>query len=666
MANLAELISNVPDQGKLQLMSFSASERLSRPFEYRVEFLSPRSDLKLEKFLGQSMTVAMHLPGETRRFFNGLVAEFYQSGRRTRQFFHYQAVLRPSFWFLSHTQNCQIFQSMTALQIVKEVLGKSHAPISHVMHCNATYSTRDYCVQYRESDMDFVARLLEQEGVYYHFRHSANGHEMVLCDSPSSHQSFPGYPTITYGANWAESTHGEFIQTWQIGKQVLPSSVVLDEFDYLAPSKQLSQKAETPPEYKLGGSEVYDYSGVYRTSDVGQHYASVRLQEYQAAYIRATGETDARGMACGYTFKAQSLPDESQDKEYLVLSTEIALEEGLQIGGGEGGEARYSCAFEAAPTSQPFRPPRVTPVPQIPGPQTAMVVGPSGQHTYTDEYGRIKVLFHWDRAGRQTRNEKTSCWIRVAQPWAGAGFGMSNIPRIGDEVVVSFLDADPDQPLVTGRVYNARFMPPYGLPDHASVTGVVTRSMGSDSSQDANELRFEDDPGKEQVWLKAQRDFHRAVKNNDHETVKADQFVKVDGQRQEKIGKTLQQTVTGDVKTSYGRDHHHLVTGDWIGEAKSVIHLSAGKELAANAPQLHLKGGASVTIEAMSTLTLKVGASTVVISAGSISIDSPMVNINGGGGGAGANSPAMPQAAQEPPEDKDSLEQERTQPRQRS
>lgn len=656
MANLAELISNVPNQGKLQLMSFSASEGLSRPFEYQVEFLSPKPDLKLEDFLGQSMTVAMHLPGEARRHFNGLVAQFYQSGRRTRQFFHYQAVLRPWFWFLSHNQNCRIFQNMRPLEIVTEVAGKHGAIVQLRKQCQATYAMREYCVQYRESDMHFIARLLEQEGIYYYFQHQAGGHEMVLCDSPSSHQSYPGYPTINYGANWAESDHGEFIQTWRIGTQVLPTSVVLQDFDYLQPASPLSASGHVPRGHALSKHEVFDYPGGYRKPDEGKSYAQIRAEEGQAGFVLASGDTDARGMSAGYTFKAKSLPDASQDKEYLVLSTDIYLEEGLQIGGDEGGEGTFKCQFQAMPTSHVFRPQRATPRPLIPGPQTATVVGPAGKPYQTDEHGRVKVLFHWDREGQKVKNETCSCWIRVSQPWAGKGFGMINIPRIGDEVVVSFLEADPDQPLITGRVYNKDFPPPYELPEQAAVTGVLTRSMGKDARDLANELRFNDDPSKEYIWLQAQKDFHRLVKNEDHDTVKADQFIQVDGNRQEKIGKALDQTVTGDVKASYGRDCHHQITGDWIAAAGGVIHLSAGQDVAMGANNsLHAKALNTITLEAGMSLTLKAGACTVVIGPSSISIDAPMVNINGGGSGSGANTPARPQAAKVPMADKDPL-----------
>jgi Type VI secretion system/phage-baseplate injector OB domain/Transglycosylase SLT domain len=312
-----------------------------------------------------------------------------------------------------------------------------------------------------------------------------------------------------------------------------------------------------------------------------------------------------------------------------------------------------------------------------------MVVGPSGEHIYTDKYGRVKVQFHWDRLGQ--RNEKSTCWMRVSQPWAGKGFGAMSIPRIGDEVVVSFLEGDPDQPLITGRVYNAQFMPPYALPANKTVTGILTRSMGKTSAAEANELRFEDAPGKEYIWLQAQKDFHREVENNDHDTVKNDQYITVAKKRQEDIGTDLEQTVGGKVKQSYASDHHHQVSGDYLHESGGVINLKSGGEFslesgaaggiktsqaldikagmdlkAEGGMNVHIKGGMNVTIEAGMTLTLKAGAGSIVIGPATIAIDAPMVNINGGGGGGSASAanpkaPAKPAKAVKPKAVKDPI-----------
>ena len=687
MALLAELICDVPGAGKMQLMSLSASEGLSRLFEYQVEILCDKPDLDLAKFLGKSMTISLELP-EGLRHFNGLVARFAHSGRRTKQFFHYQATLRPWLWFLSRTQDCKIFQEKTVVQIVEEVFA-DHASIKKVSKkLTGTYTPWDYCVQYRESDMNFVSRLLEQEGIYYYFEHTADGHELVLCDSSSAHHSVPLYDKIPYKANWSDAhgDQGETIKSWSVGVQVLPTKVVMADFDFERPSVALRKDSEVTRQHDLNSYEVFDYPAEYTKDGDGVAYAKARAQEQQAGYQVASGQTDARGLTCGTTFKVAGLPNKTLDGEYLVLSTNIYIEEGAEVGGEEGSEGHYSCDFQVMPTADKYRAPRLTPKPMVYGPQTAMVVGPSAvkpHDVHTDKYGRIKVQFHWDRIGK--KDDKSSCWIRVSQPWAGKNFGIISLPRVSDEVVVSFLEGDPDQPLVTGRVYNAESMPPYALPANASVTTVLTRSMGSTDQKQANELRFEDKPGKEYIWLQAQKDFHREVENDDHDTVKNDQYIAVTKKRHEEIGTDLEQTVGGNVKENYAADHHLNIGGDYIHETGGVINLKsageysldaggagsmklgqaldvkAGMDLKAQAGMnMHLKGGMNVTIGAGMTLTLKAGAGSIVIGPGTITIDAPLVNINGGGGGAAASAasptaPAKPKKATKPKQDKDPL-----------
>jgi type VI secretion system secreted protein VgrG len=682
MPLIAELICDVAGKGKMQLQSMSGSEGLSRPFEYQVEILCDKADLKLADFLGKSMTVAVTQPEGGTRYFNGLVARFSHSGRRTKQYFHYQATLRPWFWFLSRTQDCKIFQDKTVVQIIEEVFGDHGGLAKFKKSLSGTYANWVYCVQYRESDMNFVARMMEQEGLYFYFEHTESGHEMVLCDAISAHGSVTGYETVPYGANWA--SRGELLETitsWSAGVQVLPTKVVLADFDFERPSVQLRKDHTVSRTHDQASFEVFDYPGEFTVDGDGVSYAKARAQEQQAGFQVATAQTDARGVTCGYTFKAKDLPDAALNDEYLVISTSIYVEEGVHTGGDDAGQGQYTCEFQAMPTADSYRAPRVTPKPMVYGPQTAMVVGPPGDHIYTDKYGRVKVQFHWDRLG--AKDEKSSCWVRVSQPWAGKGFGAISIPRIGDEVVVSFLEGDPDQPLITGRVYNADFMPPYELPAKSFLTGILTRSMGKTAAAEANELRFSDDPGNEYIWLQAQKDFHREVENNDTDTVKVDQSITVGGKRQEDIGGTMEQTVGGVVKTTYGADHHHDVGGDYIQGIAGALDMKAGTDLAMAAGSalgieagqgmdvkagmdlkaeggmnVHIKGGMNVTIEAGMTLTLKAGAGSIVIGPGTITIDAPMVNINGGGSGgsASAASPGKPPAAQKaekPPADQD-------------
>ncbi|RZL08641.1 MAG: type VI secretion system tip protein VgrG [Rubrivivax sp.] len=677
MALLAELICDVPSKGKMQLMSLSASEGLSRPFEYQVEILSDKADLDLAKFLGKSMTVALELPVGTRHF-NGLVSRFAHSGRRTRQFFHYQATLRPWFWFLSRTQDCKIFQEKTVVQIIEEVFADHSGIAKFSKKLSGSYTPWEYCVQYRESDMNFVARMMEQEGLYFYFEHTESGHEMVLCDSISAHDAVTNYEKLPYESNWSQA-HGdqaEGVRSWSVGMQVLPTKVVLADYDFTRPALELLKEHSVARQHDQNSYEVFDYPGEYTKDADGQAYAKIRAQEQQAGFRVASAQSDARGITCGSTFKIEGLPDNSQDGEYLVLSTNIFIEEGVQIGGEDGSDGHFSCDFQVMPTADTYRAPRLTPKPMVYGPQTAMVVGPSGEHIYTDKYGRVKVQFHWDRLGK--RNDKSSCWMRVSQPWAGKSFGAINIPRIGDEVVVSFLEGDPDQPLITGRVYNEGFMPPYELPAQAHVTGIYTRSKGSTDGKQANELRFSDEPGKEYFSLQAQKDFYREVENDDNEHVKKDQYIKVEGKRQDIVDLTLESTVGGAVAIKHGADHHIDIGGDFLKTVGGVINcdvggdwaLKSGANVGADAGadiafkagsnvaaeggmNVDIKGGMAINIQAGMTITLKAGPSCIVIGPSGVSIDGPLVNINCGGGGGSAKAasppaPAKPKAPKEP------------------
>lgn len=644
----AKISGAIASDYEISLLSLTAKEALSRPFELRVEFRCESPDLKLSQFLGQPMGLEIEM-SDAKRYFHGLVTQLVLSQKKKTKFFVYEAILRPWFWFLSQTQDSRIFQGLNVVQIFDE-LHKDHKKIAGSLDkkLSTTYAPKEYCVQYRESDMNFLGRLMAKEGIYYYFRHSAQGHEMVLCDSTGAHSSMDGFEHIPYIDARSESCS---ILKWRSEVQVQPTSVLLADFDFLKPANTLFEHAKGGHSQPLDDYEVFDYPADYHQGETGQHYATVRAQAQQAGLALASGETDALAMCCGYTFKTEQLPNSQEDGEYLVRATKTFI----AMDADEAGAGILRCGFQVMSCAHVFRPLWEGPLPQIHGPQTAMVVGPKGQPVHTDEHGRVKVLFHWDREGGQRRDERCSCWVRVSQPWAGQAFGMVNIPRLGDEVVVSFLEGNPDRPLITGRVYNDMSRTPYPLPERASVTGVRTRSMGSDEQGQANELRFEDAKDQEYVWLQAQRDFHRWVKRNDHETVQGDQCISIQGGRKEAIQKALEQTVGADVKTTYDRDHHHKVAGDWIAGAGRAVNVSAGTDVAVSGVNVHVKASANLTLEAGAMLTLKVGGSSVVLSAAGVSIDGVLVKINSGGSGASASAPAQPQSAQKPTEQQDPL-----------
>jgi type VI secretion system secreted protein VgrG len=413
-----------------------------------------------------------------------------------------------------------------------------------------TYEPWTYCVQYRETDFNFVSRLMEQEGIYYYFKHSEGKHTLVLSDSYSAHSSFQNYAQIPYiSQERPMRIEQEYINDWLFTREIQPGAYVIDDYDFERPSVELQQKKKLKRNYAQAEHEYFDYPGEYVSASEGEHYVQTRLEELQAQHELANGGTNARGMAVGYLFKLTGQPRDDQNREYLIISANynLATDE-YESTPGEG--ASYSCRFTALHSKEPFRSSRITPKPIVQGPQTAVVVGPSGDEIYTDKYGRVKAQFHWDRYGK--KDENSSCWIRVSHPWAGKNWGMVAIPRIGQEVIVDFLEGDPDQPIITGRVYNAEQMPPYELPANMTQTGILSRSSKGGSGANANELRFEDKKGSELVYLHAEKDQDISVENDESHTVGHDRTKTIDNDETSLIKHDRTETVGNNETITIG------------------------------------------------------------------------------------------------------------------
>jgi len=453
-----------------------AEEKLSTPFEYRIDFFSENEEIDFAAILGQPLSIALDdVENDQIRYFHGLVSKFTQTGSSGR-YAAYSAVLRPWFWFLSQTTDCRIFQNLTVPEIVEQLF-QERGFGDYENRLIDPYRKRVYCVQYRESVFDFISRLLEEEGIYYFFKHEQDRHVLVLADSVSAHEPGPGYEAVPY---YPPDSHDhrerDHIFHWTVNQQVRPGVVSLNDFDFEGPRKHLTTVAPLPRQHVHGDYEIYDYPGEYTERGDGDHYCKRRIQELQAQYETIDGQGNARGLAVGNLFALTNFPRQSQNREYLLVSTTIEMDsdeyESRRPGEPEG--LIYDCRFQVLESNQPFRPARTTPRPTIQGSQTAIVVGKRGEEIWTDKYGRVKCQFHWDRYGKS--DENSSCWIRVSQPWAGKGWGSISIPRIGQEVIVDFLEGDPDQPIITGRVYNADSMPPYKLPAQAVISGIRTSS----------------------------------------------------------------------------------------------------------------------------------------------------------------------------------------------
>jgi type VI secretion system secreted protein VgrG len=621
------------------------SEELGRLFEFELDLLSEDRELDPDDLLGQNMTVRLALPEERTRYFNGFVSRFMHTGvvavptpGGERELSAYRATLRPWLWFLTRTSDCRIFQDKTVPEIVKQLL-RERGFTDFEESLYSSYRKLPYCVQYRETDFAFISRLLEQEGIYYYFEHENGRHMLVLCDDAGSHKPVQGYERIPFYLP-AERGHRErdHVYEWSFGRELQPGAVVLNDFDFERPRASLLARSTTARRHALADFEIYDYPGEYVQSSDGEQYARVRIEELQAGHEVAYGAGNARGLVAGALFTLEHPPREDQEREYLVVSAVHDLRSDEYESGSGNGREPYACTFTAIAGRQPFRAARVTPKPVIQGPQTAIVVGKSGEEIWPDKYGRVKVLFHWDRYGKA--DENSSCWIRVAQMWAGKRWGAMHLPRVGQEVLVEFLEGDPDQPIITGRVYNGDAMPPYDLPANASMSTVKSNSTKGGGG--FNELRFEDKKGEEQVFVHAQKDLDVRVKANRRESIGNERHLFVKSDRVEQVD--------GSVHLTVGKDHFDKTGTAWSVDAGQTIDARAGMTVALDGGQeVHVKGGMSVVIEAGVQLTLKVGGNFVVIDPAGVTIQGTLVLINSGGAaGSGAGcSPGVPRAPDE-------------------
>ncbi|MBD8121362.1 type VI secretion system tip protein VgrG [Pseudomonas lutea] len=602
-ANREITVSSVLGPDVLLFRRMTATEELSTLSEYNVDLYSERSDLDIDDVLATQMTVSVELPKGAQRYFSGMVTRFVYTGRQGR-FATYHAVLRPWLWFLTRSSDCRIFQEKSVPDIVKAVFAAYTIADVDSSGLSGNYPLVTYCVQYRESDFDFVSRLLEQEGIYYFFKSTAGRQTLVLADSYGAHEPASGYASIRYmpGEDHA-MRDSEVIYDWRMGGEVEPGSWALQDYDFEKPSANLLVKSAQVRNYGQSRHERYDYPGRYRERQHGETYARHLGEARHTSYQRISAATRARGLFPGALFTLTDHPRNDQNLQVLVLSACYALSsDTYEPTRPEDPAPVLTCHFTAMPRQQEFRAPCNTPRPVVHGPQTARVVGKRGEEIWTDSYGRIKVQFHWDREGKD--DENSSCWIRVAQGWAGKRWGSVFLPRVGQEVIVSFLEGDPDRPLITGSVYNAEVMPPYSLPAHA--TRSTVKSNSSQGGGGYNELRFEDKKGSEQVFIHAEKDMDQRIKR--------DALDWVGGDRHSRVNKDLREHVGGDRHQKVGGNRNEKAGGSVSLVAGRSLQLEGGLRASLSAGMdLHIKAGMNVVIEAGASITLKAGSSFLTI-----------------------------------------------------
>jgi len=625
---------------KLLLVGFTGQEAVSRLFSFQLDMIAENdTDIAFDKLLGQKITVRLNLPDDKERYFNGLCKRVSQ-GEQGNDFTSYQMEIVPQFWMLTKKAQSRIFQQKSVPDILKKVL----EGLDVTYEIQGTFHPRDFCVQYRETDFNFASRLMEEEGIYYFFKHSESGHQMVVANSSSSHTDLPNGSTIIYEDIEGGGRDEDRIYDWEKAQEWRSGKYTLWDHSFELPHKHLEAEANILDSVQAGKVshklkvanndklEIYDYPGEYaqrfdgvqsgggdRAGDLQKIFqdnkrtVDLRIEEEAAPGLVIQGAASCRHFVSGHKFTLQR--HFNADGAYVLTTIAHSARQSGDYRSGSG-DFHYSNSFTCVPSALPFRPQRLTPKPVVQGTQTAIVVGPSGEEIFTDKYGRVKVQFHWDRDGNN--NEESSCWVRVGTLWAGKQWGVIHIPRIDQEVIVDFLEGDPDQPIIIGSVYNAREMPPYKLPDEKTKSTVKTRSSKQGTSDNYNEIRFEDKKGSEQIFINAEKDMDTRVENDDRQYVKNDRHIMIKNDHREKIDNDMSIQIGNNLDEKTGTKFAH----------------EAGQEI-------HLKAGMKVIIEAGVQISLKVGGNFVDISPAGVTIVGTMVLINSGGS-AGSGSGASP------------------------
>ncbi len=669
----------------IMLKNARVSEGMSKLTETTIEFFSTDRNIDLQDLLGSDMILGQKL-AQGERFFTGTCISVEYLGKY-QDSDHFVAECRPWLWFLTRTSDNRIFQEKTVVEIITEVLsdqGFSADLDSGALSGN--YPKRTYCVQYRETDYDFICRLMEEEGIYFYFKQDAKKLKMVLADSISPHQPNPDSPIqFFFPEKGSYRRKDDHIFDWAQGTRARSGKVTLLDYDFEKPTAELkSVRSLKTGKFSGNDGEIYDYPGHIRPEADRESIARVKMEAEAVKHLLSRGECNIRTMAVGQTFKMDGHPRVKKGDEHLVVSAvhhlridDDYVEEQTKtpvmsppldqegIFDTKNKEDTYRCTFEVIPKKAPFRAPQVTPWPRIPGMHTAVVTGPSGEEIYTDKYGRIKVQFHWDRVGQ--KDDKTTCWVRCVMPWTGKNWGMISIPRIGQEVAIMFEEGDPDRPICTGMLYNEQTMPPYELPSKMTQTGIVTRSTKQGGSDTFHELIFEDKKDAEFVRLQSERDYIEKIKNNasitigmEHtdpgdltqtihrhktETLKTgdhtftvedgNQTISVKKDHKETIEGKADQTITGNttqtIKT--GNQTHTVKTGKYDQTiqkdyTQTIKMGNLTQTLKLGNHKMDVKLGKS-EVKAMQSIEFKVGSSSIKIDQTGVTIKGLIVKIEG-------------------------------------
>ncbi|EAC0307946.1 type VI secretion system tip protein VgrG [Salmonella enterica subsp. enterica serovar Newport] len=586
--------------GALLFASLDGGETLSELFSYVVQlktpdtlnlgYVSPAANLPLKPMVGKDLCVNIELDGGGKRHISGLVTAARVVGHEGRSV-TYELRMEPWVKLLTHTSDYKAFQNKTVVDILDEVLAEYPYPVEKRLV--ESYPVRTWQVQYGETDFDFLQRLMQEWGIYWWFEHSEDSHTLVLADAISAHKACPDSPLVEWHQEGLKLDK-EFIHTITANESLRTGQWVLDDFDFTKPRSLLANTVANPRETGHATYEHYEWPGDYFDKSEGEMLTRIRMEAQRSPGSRVLGGGNIRTLMTGYTFTLENYPTAEVNQEYLLMQTLLFVQDNAQHS-GQDQHFTFSTRFELHPTREVFRPQRTVSEPHTKGPQSAIVTGPAGQEIWTDQYGRVKVQFGWDRYGKM--DENSSCWIRVSYPWAGKGFGMIQIPRIGQEVLVDFKNGDPDLPIIVGRTYNQDTMPPWGLPGMASQSGIFSHSLYGGPTN-GNMLRFDDKTGAEEVKFHAEKDLNTTVKNNETHTVMVDRTKTIIKNETNSIGEDRNTTVTKNdglsvklAQTINIGTTYRLDVGDQFtlrcGNAALVLHKDGSIEFCGKQLMLH-------------------------------------------------------------------------------
>ena len=649
---------------RLLLTGVKGTEGISQLFSFQLDFLAlNETPVPFDKLLGQKITAEFAAP---KRYFNGIVVRISE-GERDEIFTSYQIEIVPQFWLLTRRAQSRIFQHLSVPNILKKVL----EGLDVDYQLQGSYFDRDYCVQYRETDFAFACRLMEEEGIFYFFKHTDSGHTMVVADTALSHPEVPDGSPLIYENVTGGTRKEERIHDWAKVQELRSGKCTLWDHCFELPHKHLEADKSiqisvdvgtVTHQLKVGGNdkmELYDFPGEYaqrfdgiapsggdRGADVQKIFedntrtVGIRMQQEAVPALRSEGTSNCHRLVSGYKFTLDR--HFNADGEYLLVSVQHTATMNAYRSQQEA--FSYTNRFTCIPCALPFRPLRVTPRPSVQGSQSAVVVGPPGEEIFTDKYGRVKVQFHWDRQGKNDAD--SSCWIRVATHWAGKSWGGIHLPRIGQEVIVDFLEGDPDNPIIVGSVYNADQMPPFALPGNKTQSGIRTRSSPGGNPATCNEFRFEDKMGSELVFLHAEKDSQISVEHNEDHTVGHDRSVKVEHDESEQVlnnrtavvgnnedvtiavnrsttvGASERRTVGASRTTEVGGSDSHTVGGSLSTTVGGAITTTAGGAISTTA-------GGIITTTAGGAIAITAGAALTITAGGTVAINAPAILLNG-------------------------------------